>query len=157
MRRVLMLAIALVACDRAGGSSGLDASLEPDASPAGGPEPGPADTHCTTSEGAPIVQHIDEGACYDAAPDPRPPGEPLYNGAGDDVDCKYHLGLAVTPDLEADVQLVLSIARKAEPTEDWPDGLWVTQATVRAELSLDETHPVPATEQIATETSAGIY
>src|SRR4051794_10186559 len=63
----------------------------------GGVVMGPADTHCTQPDGGALVQETDPAACNTPATGAAPDyGAPLYNGEGNDDDCKYHAKLSTT-------------------------------------------------------------
>jgi hypothetical protein len=129
---------------------------------AGGPVTGAADMHCS-GDGGPVVQrvnpavcHPDAGAGADAAAgdggDMMPDyGDTMYNAAGDDDDCKYHVTWTATPICQdTDVTFTVTATYKT-------DGSPVRMAATRAEVLLSDTHPAPNTLQTPTETAPGVY
>ncbi len=136
----------------------------PDAD-AGGPVSGEQDNHCHLADGGKTVQVTSAAACHpdasapvDAAPgdsdggaDMSDYGPTVYNTAADDDDCKYHVEWSSTPIFEnTDVtfKVVDTVLSTGKP---------LTGAAPRAEVFLDETHPAPNTNQVATETNPGTY
>lgn len=133
----------------------------------GGPVTGAADTHCTAPQ--PITEEAchpgtARGAAPDAAPAPgdaaapdAPPeeeeeyGPTLFNGEGDDDECKYHYVWSSTGICQgADVYFDVTVTNKET-------GAPATGGDVRAEVFLDETHPAPNSDQVVVETADGVY
>jgi hypothetical protein len=72
----------------------------------------------------------------------------MYNAAGDDDDCKYHISWTSTPiRLNTDVTFTVTVTTLS-------DGKPVSCAGVRAEVFLGDTHAVPSPPQ-GTESPAG--
>ena len=130
--------------------------------PAGGPVAGAEDMHCIAADGGMITQVTSQASCQ-ARPDAGPPGTPdadetnndygetMYNQSGADDDCKYSVSWTATPIYENyDVHFTVT----AKTTVD---GQPATNANPVAEVYLSDTHGAPPTNQVATETSPGVY
>lgn len=124
--------------------------------PVGGAVVGAADDHCDvagTLAPAKVGVCVDPGATGGQEPDGGAPGpeygETLFNSAGYDDECKYHVSFTATPIRKNEnVTFTVTIAGldPAGPAED---------ADVEAEVFLDDTHPAPNTNTTAVETPAG--
>jgi hypothetical protein len=129
--------------------------------PTGGPVTGALDTHCKDVDGGVIATVV--GECMmgtepvDAAapePDGGAPtsdyGDTLFNGEGDDDDCKYHVKWTATAiRAKSNVTFDVTLTKLADMTP-------ATGAGVRAEIFLTETHPA-APPPAATESAGGTY
>ena len=116
--------------------------------PPGGPVAGAQDTHCNGV--APQV--VDLSSCNLPADAGAPDyGPTMYNAAGDDDDCKYHVFFTQTPVYEnTDVQFTLTAVYLT-------DGGPATGANTIMEVYLNDTHPAPNSGQTTTEPSPGVY
>jgi hypothetical protein len=130
--------------------------------PAGGPVAGAEDMHCIATDGGMITQPTSQASC-NAVPDAGPPGTPdadqttsdygatMYNQAGNDDDCKYHVSWTSTPIYENyDVHFTITVTTTV-------DGLPAQNAGPQAEVFLSDTHGAPPTDQVSSETSPGVY
>ncbi len=121
----------------------------------GGPVSGAADSHCGST-----VPTVDPNICAttvtpppsdDAGAGTTEYGDTLYNSAGDDDDCKYHVSWTSTAICEnANVTFSLKVTAKAS-------GSPVTGASPDLEVFLTDTHPGLVSNQTSKETSAGNY
>ena len=122
-----------------------------------GPVAGPLDDHCTGV--APIV--INQASCHpattvsdaDAAPEEEAPV--LYNAAGDDDDCKYHVSFTTTPaSLKVNQALTFNVTATllAPPLAGTP----ATAANIQIEsyLADNQFHVLPNTNPVPTESPA---
>src|SRR3954464_11817131 len=99
-RTILLLGFATLAGCGSSSDGPVDGPVSglADAGPVGGPVSGLADAHCAGV--TPIV--VNEASCHPAAGTATDPGTAaeeapvLYNAAGDDDDCKYHVSFTST-------------------------------------------------------------
>ena len=144
--------------------------------PVGGAISGASDTHCAPAGGPATVQTV--GACVTTA-DQVPAnsamcsvtfdtsgapaggdggvatvnyGDTMYNSAGDDDDCKYHISWTSTPiRLNTNVTFTVTVTTLS-------DGEPVSCGGVRAELFLGDTHAIPSPPQgTESPTGSGVY
>ena len=123
----------------------------------GGPVAGPVDSHCADKPAIETNQAACEADAPEAAAEPstdpetNPYGDTMYNGAGDDDDCKYHITWSVSPVCEQDgITFNITVTSKV-------DGSPVASAAPRIEAFLSDTHPAPNTLTVTKEGPAGTY
>ena len=160
----------IVAC----GSSGPEMPT----GPAGGAVAGVVDMHCVGPTGLEITQATDQTKCMfrpppdaavdahvalpdaapgtpDAGPDAGPVsdyGPTMFNQAGDDDDCKYHVSWTSTPIYEnTDITFTMTATTLVDP------GPVTGDVGPIIEAFLSDTHPAPDTNQHAVETAPGVY
>ena len=116
--------------------------------PPGGPVAGAEDTHCNGV----LPQVVDLSSCNLPADAGAPDyGPTMYNAAGDDDDCKYHVFFTQTPVYEStNVQFTLTAVYLT-------DGGPATGANTIMEVYLNDTHPAPNSGATTAETSPGVY
>jgi hypothetical protein len=120
----------------------------------GGPVAGTQDTHCsavpaqaTSQADCHLTSDGGTGGAMTSAYGPT-----LFNGSGDDDDCKYHVSWTSTPIGEnRDVTFTVTATTL---TDDKPLG---ADANPLVEAYLSSTHHAPNTDQVATETAPGTY
>jgi hypothetical protein len=171
-RAAFLLAVGAAAgtgCSSGGGNNNNDGSSNGDAGPVGGAVAGAADMHCVSPDGGQIAKSVgacltdtggtDAGHVHDtdaAAPDSGGGatsdfGETMFNAAGDDDDCKYHISWTSTPvRLDNDVTFTVHITRL-------DNGLAVTGADIQIEAFLTAIHPTPSVNIATTELGGGSY
>jgi hypothetical protein len=132
--------------------------------PAGGGVTGPQDMHCVGVQ----PQPTDTVACQESPPVDAPPapdspdappeyGATMFNGSGDDDDCKYHTEWTSTPIREhEDVYFTVKAICLATGTA-CTAGAPATGANIFAEVFQGTTHVAPPTNQAATEDPPGTY
>ena len=115
---------------------------------------GAADTHCMGMDPQPTAQSschpADAGMAADdgGAPDY---GDTMYGNEGDDDDCKYHVKWSSSDICEStDVTFNLTVTYKG-------DGGAVIGASPVAEVFLNDTHPAPNSNMMATDKGGGQY
>jgi hypothetical protein len=111
---------------------------------------GPTDGHC----GSKVIT-IDASKCKAARDDPNaidPYPPTMFNGEGDDDQCKYHLRWGVdTVGQNTNVMFGVALTTKV-------DGAAVRGAPIELEVFLDDTHIAPSSPQKVTETKTpGVY
>lgn len=149
MKRFLLVSILAVGC-------GDSAPKPVTCNPMGAPTSGAADTHCAGR----AAQPTEQAACNATPPDASPIdggggtsefGATLYNTAGDDDDCKYHLTYSATNICEnGDIYFTAVVTKK---TDNSP----LTGATPDLEIFLNDTHPAPNSNQHPVEGPPGTY
>ncbi len=156
LTRLLLLSgiaagVVLAACPAADGEGeGEEGEGEGEGETSGGPVDGDEDAHC----GATVIT-VDEAACAEGEEEPAEGedddeyGDTLFNAAGDDDECKYHVAFNVDGVVvDQDATFVVT------PTA-LDGGAAITGANVRAEVFLDETHGVNGGTTV--EDPAGTY
>jgi hypothetical protein len=115
---------------------------------------GALDTHCLAPDGGPVVQPTDEAVCHQAAgADAGAPEAvvPLFNGEGDDADCKYHVTLSTAAVARnQDVTFTVKATHRT-------DGRPLLGADTYLDASLTDVHPAPNTAATTTESPGGTY
>ncbi len=155
-----------------GGAAGGGGGGIQDAGPAsctapGEPTPGPADTHCTDTDGGAIVQPTDPGSCYPDAATPDAGGQcpyqsTKYGHVGDDDDCKYHVTWSSTAICEGAAGVTFTVVA-TNRTDNSPltgaNTIAETFTTSPGDASCDDvsTHPGPNTGVELTEGPPGTY
>jgi hypothetical protein len=120
--------------------------------PTGGPVSGPLDTHCSLPDGGVIAQVTDLSVCHlPADAGPTDYGATMYNSAGDDDDCKYHVSFTETP-IRPNQNVTFTVTATTKI-----DGQPETGANILAEVFLNDTHPAPNSGQTTTEKPGGVY
>ena len=122
--------------------------------PVGGPVSGELDVHCADAAGgvmATTVGLCQTGAVPDAGAVPVSDyGDTMFNAEGNDDDCKYHVSWTSTPvRKDASVTFTVTLTKLADNTA-------ATEAGIRAEIFLTDTHPAAPPPQ-ATEAAGGKY
>ncbi len=133
---------------------------------AGGPVMGAADMHCgsmvqptsaMSCDYTPPDASADAGAdagdagAGDAGAEEDEYGPTMYGTEGDDDDCKYHVSWSSSPICQGtDVTFMVTATHK-------DGGGPLMNSHPELEIFLDETHPAPNTDVVATETSPGSY
>jgi hypothetical protein len=126
----------------------------------GGPVQGTADTHCSGMAPQPTSQ----ASCHVMAPPDAGTemgstyGPTMYDSEGDDDDCKYHVKWSSTPIGEnRDVTFTVVATTKVDGKPLGSSTGAGADANLQAEVYLDDKHPGPPTNQVATETAPGTY
>lgn len=116
--------------------------------------PGALDLHCALPDGGARAQPVAEASCHatgggDAGVPEAP--EPLFNGEGDDADCKFHLRLSTTAVArDRDVTFTLVATHKG-------DGAALLGAEPSLEATLGAAHPAPNSGAATAEAPGGTY
>jgi hypothetical protein len=130
----------LTGCSSTSGPSG----------PVGGPVAGALDAHCSGMDPVVIGACMMGGGASDAGAPTIDYGDTMYNAAGDDDDCKYHVVWTSTPVREnTNVTFDVTLTKLADMTP-------ATGAGLRAEVYLNDTHPAEP-PPVAKESSGGKY
>jgi len=118
--------------------------------PVGGPVTGALDTHCSGTAPTVVGECMMGGAVPDGGAPAIDYGPTMYNAAGDDDDCKYHVTWTSTPVREnTNVTFTMVLTKLADMTP-------AVGAKARAEVFLTDAHAaIPPPE--AAESPAGTY
>jgi hypothetical protein len=110
------------------------------------------DTHCSLPDGGVVAQVTDLSTCnLPADAGTTDYGATLYNSAGDDDDCKYHVSFTETAvRRNQHVNFTVTATTKV-------DGQPATGADIIAEVFLNDTHPAPNSGQATSEKPGGVY
>nr|HEX4315018.1 hypothetical protein [Kofleriaceae bacterium] len=130
--------------------------------PQGSAVTGAQDMHCTGVPAQPVdtaaCQGHPDGGVPDAGSDDQSDfGATMFNTAGDDDDCKYHVEWSSTPLREGDNVFFTVTATYLGDGTAGSAGQPATGANIFAEVFQGDTHAAPPTNQAATEDPPGTY